>query len=68
MVDQAMAPVVSYQPLNTEAEVQSQASSCGFCGGQSDTVADFSEYFSFPIIITPLMLCTDSIITDTAQP
>jgi len=37
-----MAQVVRYRPLTTEAQLQSQASPSGICGGQSGTGIDFS--------------------------
>lgn len=37
-----MAPVVRYRALTTEAQLQSQASPFGICGGQRGTGTDFS--------------------------
>jgi hypothetical protein len=53
----AMARVVSHQPLNTEAWVQSRVSPSGICGGQSVTGTGFSpKYFGFPISFIPPVL------------
>jgi hypothetical protein len=38
-----MVPAVSRQPLTDEARLRARASPCGICGGQSGTVAGFSQ-------------------------
>ena len=47
-----VALTVSHRPLNSEAQVQTQASPCGICGEQSGTgTSFFFEYFSFPLSV-----------------
>jgi hypothetical protein len=51
--DHALAQVVSCQSLSAEADVHSQASLCGICGGQSGTQNRvFSEYCGFPLSLS----------------
>jgi len=38
-----MVQVLSHQPLNVETQIQSQTSSCGLCGRQSDAGKSFSQ-------------------------
>jgi len=39
--DRALAEVVSHWPYTRQAQFRSKASSCGFCGGQSDAGTGF---------------------------
>jgi len=36
-----MAPVICHQPIIVEAQIQSKASPCGICDGQSGTGTGF---------------------------
>jgi hypothetical protein len=59
-----MAQAVSGR-LSTEANrVRAQVRSCGICGGEGDTVADFLRVlrFSLPILIPPTAPHSPSII------
>jgi hypothetical protein len=59
------------QRLIANLRVQSQASSCGICGGQTGIGASFfSEYFGFPLsVITPqVLLFYDSTVPSVPGP
>jgi hypothetical protein len=62
---------VSHQPLNAEAQVQTQASPHEICGQQSDTgTSCCSEYFNFPlsVLFHQCSIIIHSSITGIIQP
>jgi len=60
---------LSCKPIAAEAQVQTQASPCGICGGQIGSEKDFSlgVFWFSPLRITLPLLHTDSSVTDTVQ-
>jgi len=63
----ACAVVVGLQSLIAEAQVQSQASPCYICGGQSGTGQIFLKKFCFPLSVSFHQFCVliHSSTTDT---
>jgi hypothetical protein len=59
-----MAYVDSHCPLAMEAQIQSQTSLCGICGGQSSTGTGFIQVLFSPAIVIPPMLCIYSFVTN----
>jgi hypothetical protein len=49
----ALAQVVSHRFPTAAARVRAQVTSCGICGGQSDTGACFLRVLLFPLPVTP---------------
>jgi hypothetical protein len=62
--DHAIAEAVSWRLPMAAARVRAHVRSCGICGGQSDTGADFLQVLRFPlpIIIPPTAPHSSSII------
>jgi hypothetical protein len=47
----ALTQAFSRQPSTPAARVRARVTSCGICGGQSDTRADFLRVLQFPLPI-----------------